>query len=205
VLQKFWQTEWLLYEKVEFDGINNVIIVHPDVTVLDIRTDVYSAWVRWVQRAPNFLPAMRASGADIIPNGETGLTFFMTNGWKLIYNPSVVAVSGVLYSDNYDTPYWSAEGNPIYPATVSALVNSAVTTQNVVTGTALTASEMWSHVVEGFTAEEMMRVMLAALAGKRQGLGTITEEYMAQDGTTPRITLTPDVNGNGTPTINGAI
>ena len=67
------------------------------------------------------------------------------------------------------------------------------------------AAAVWAKAVEGLTAEEMMRVMLAALAGKRQGIGTATEQYMAQDGITPRITLTPtDANGNGVPIINGA-
>ena len=66
------------------------------------------------------------------------------------------------------------------------------------------ATEVWSTALEGLTAEQMMRVILSALAGKRQGLGTATEEYLAQDGVTPRITLSPDGNGNGTPTINGA-
>ena len=67
------------------------------------------------------------------------------------------------------------------------------------------ASGVWSHIVETLTAEEMMRVMLAAMAGKRQGLGTATEQYMGRDGVTPRITLTPtDAAGNGTPSINGA-
>jgi hypothetical protein len=68
----------------------------------------------------------------------------------------------------------------------------------------LMASAVWSHSVEGLTAEEILRVMLAALAGKRQGLGTGTELYMAQDGVTPRITLAPDQYGNGEPEINGA-
>lgn len=68
----------------------------------------------------------------------------------------------------------------------------------------LTMSQaVWGHALEGLTAEEMLRVMLAALAGKRAGLGTATEQYMAQDGVTPRITLTPDASGNGTPVING--
>ncbi len=66
------------------------------------------------------------------------------------------------------------------------------------------AESVWAHALEGLTAEQIMRVMLAALAGKRQGLGTATEEYMAQDGVTPRITLTADAEGNGTPIINGA-
>lgn len=54
------------------------------------------------------------------------------------------------------------------------------------------------------TVEQSQRVMLAALAGKRSGLGTATETYYGQNGTTPRITLTPaDAAGNGTPSING--
>ena len=67
------------------------------------------------------------------------------------------------------------------------------------------ATAVWSKSLESLTAEEMMRIMLAALAGKRQGLGTATETYLAQDGTTPRITLTADAEGNGTPTLNGVL
>lgn len=66
------------------------------------------------------------------------------------------------------------------------------------------ANSVWAKVLDTLSAEEIMRITLAALAGKRQGLGTATEQYMGQDGVTPRITLTPDVNGNGTPIVNGA-
>lgn len=151
MLQRQWQTEWLLYEKVEFDGVNKLVIVHPDTTTLDIRRDVYSAWVRWVQRSPWAIQAMRVSGGDAIPGGETGLTFFMTNGWKLVYNPNVVAVSGVLYSDDYSTAFWSESGSPIYPATVSALVNSAVIYQNVVTEIPASPEAIWAHTSRTLT------------------------------------------------------
>jgi hypothetical protein len=57
----------------------------------------------------------------------------------------------------------------------------------------------------GLSQDEVSRIMLAALAGKREGLGTATEQYMAQDGTTPRITLAGfDASGNGTPTVDGS-
>jgi hypothetical protein len=46
-----------------------------------------------------------------------------------------------LYSDDYATPYWSATDQPILPATVSSLVNSAVTVQNVVTGDPATIAQ----------------------------------------------------------------
>lgn len=65
------------------------------------------------------------------------------------------------------------------------------------------ASAVWSKAIEGLTADEIMRVMLAALAGKREGLGGATEVYYGHDGVTPRITFTPDSKGNGAPTING--
>lgn len=62
-----------------------------------------------------------------------------------------------------------------------------------------------ARTVDGaITVAKAERITLAALAGARAGLGTATEQYMAQDGTTPRITLTPDINGNGTPTLDGA-
>lgn len=66
------------------------------------------------------------------------------------------------------------------------------------------AATVWAHALEGMTAEQMMRIMLAALAGKRQGLGTSTEIHYGQDGTTPRITFSADAEGNGTPILNGA-
>src|SRR3990167_4897992 len=64
------------------------------------------------------------------------------------------------------------------------------------------ASAVWAKVIEGLTAEQIMKITLAALAGKRAGIGTATETYYAPDGTTPRISLTPtDANGNGTPVV----
>lgn len=150
--------EWALAEKVSFNGVTKRITVNAGVTALDIREDVYSAWVRWVEREDNarFLLAMRQTGFDPIPGGFTGATYFLRNGWKLEYDPQVVAIAGVLYSDDYATPYWSATDQPIYPAVVSSLVNSAVVTQNVVTGTALTqeqtATAVWQAASRTLTA-----------------------------------------------------
>jgi hypothetical protein len=151
-----WGEQWALEEKVSFNGTTKTITVHDGVTSLSIRDDVYNAWVRYTEREPWALPAMRFSGADPIPGGETGVTFFTINGWKLFYDPRVVSVSGVLYSEDYDTPFWYLDGSPIYPATVAALVNSTVSVQNVITGTALTAEEtaaaVWQAAARTLTA-----------------------------------------------------
>lgn len=150
-------TEWALAEKVNFNGVTKRITVNAGVTALDIREDVYSAWIRWIELDDNarFLPAMRVSGFDPIPGGFTGATYFMSNGWKLEYDANVVAIAGVLYSDNYATPYWSAADQPIYPATVSSLVNSAVVTQNVVTGDLSSVpASVWGHATRTLTASQ---------------------------------------------------
>lgn len=141
-----WGTEWELNEKVSFNGTTKQITVNAGVTSIDISADVYSAWVRWTARERGYLPAMRYSGFDAIPGGRTGATFFLQNGWKLVYNPNLVAVNGVLYSEDYGTAYWSVDNQPIYPATVSSLVNSAISYQNVITGTASTPEEIATQV-----------------------------------------------------------
>ena len=84
------------------------------------------------------------------------------------------------------------------PGTMGELLNSAGGGASPAT----IAAEVWSTPLETLTAEEIMRVLLAALAGARSGLGSATEEYLAQDGTTPRITFSPDAQGNGTPIID---
>lgn len=169
-----WGADWELAEKVDFNGVTRRITVLPGVTSLSIRDDVYSAWVRWLERDDNarFLPAMRYSGGDPIPGGETGVTFFLSNGWKLEYDANVVAIDGVLYSDNFATPYWSASNQPIYPAKVSSLVNSAVSYQNVVTGNLddVPTKEEIATQVRATLAEELARIIeLAKIHGLVSG------------------------------------
>lgn len=138
-----WGAEWAQQKKVAFNGLARTITVNSDVTTLNLQTDVWSRWVDWRALPGNDFHelAMRRSGYDPIPGGRSGLIYFLTNGWKLIVDLNKVRITGVLYSDDFETAYWSANGMPLYPATVSALVNQSVTTENVVTGTALTQEQ----------------------------------------------------------------
>lgn len=119
-----------------FDGVSRRIIIASGVTSISM-PDMYSRWIDWTVVGDNskWPQAMRYSGYDPIPGGVTGATFFLMNGWKMVYDPSLVGVAGVLYSEDYATAFWTAAGNPVYPATVAALVNTSITMQNVVTGT----------------------------------------------------------------------
>lgn len=127
---------WNLPSKVTFDGEAKRITVNPGVTTLDIRTDVYSRWVDWRALYGNSIweQALRYTGLDAIPGGQTGDVYFLYNGWKLVIDFNQVRVSGVLYSDDFSTPYYSASLQPLYAAAVSALVNTVTTLQTVVTG-----------------------------------------------------------------------
>jgi hypothetical protein len=91
---------------------------------------------------------------------------FLINGWKLCYNPNNVAVAGVLFSEDYDTAYWSEDAtDPIYPATVSSLVNSAVSYQNVVTGdisVVPTTEEIVAAVLAQLNTSNIAAAILAA-------------------------------------------
>jgi hypothetical protein len=140
-----------------FDGYGRFVFVDPALQDMDV-SDVYSRWKEWAQvdnsGDPNlkWLPAMRYSGYDPIPGGFTGATFFMTNGWRLRYEPNATAVTGVLFSESEATAYWSQSNEPVFPVTVSAVVNQVTTTQNVVTGDVSTLP----------TAAEIVAAILAA-------------------------------------------
>lgn len=72
---------------------------------------------------------------------------------------------------------------------------------------------IWAHILpNGKTAgqtlvenNEMMRIILAGIAGTSQGVGTDTETYFGDDGTTPRIVAVFDSAGNRVSVVtNGA-
>jgi hypothetical protein len=59
------------------------------------------------------------------------------------------------------------------------------------------ATEVWVEPIEStYTAEEVMKIMASALAGKVSGAGTGTETFKGLDGSTDRIVSTVDVEGN---------
>ena len=146
-----WSPDWALGNKVDFDGESKLIYVHPEITALDIRQDLYSAWIDWVILRDNskYLPPIRVTGFDPIGGGAyTGDTYFLINGWKLLIDLRKVRVTGVLYSDNYDTAYYTEALVAQFPATVSSLVNTVVinTPAVVIPPTAAeVADAVWIH------------------------------------------------------------
>jgi hypothetical protein len=98
------------------------------------------------------------------------------------------------------------------PNSVSVIAANSAGLQTVTSGSGVTAGDktdiingVWAKTIETMTAEEMIRVMAAVLAGKVSGAGTGTETFKGIDGTTNRVVSTVDVDGNRTAiTLNGA-
>lgn len=147
-----WSQDWVLNDKVSFDGAAKIIYVHSEVTNLDIRADVYTSWVDWINLYDNlkYLPAIRVTGYDPIgPGIFTGDSYFLINGWKLSVDLQKVKVTGVLFSDDYDTAYYTPALVPQYPATVSSLVTTVSTGGG--SGSGATPAEIWSHSTRSLT------------------------------------------------------
>jgi hypothetical protein len=66
------------------------------------------------------------------------------------------------------------------------------------TGSSLGFEEI---IESGLTAAEMLRVIMAGVSGRTEGIGTAVERYYSIDGAKPRITATFDSNGNRTSVV----
>ena len=124
---------WELGHKVTFDYYKRLIIVAPGVTSLDVKTDLYSDMKEWFllpdRRNRKFRPPIRVIGGDdTIAGQKAGDIYFTQHGWRVVYNPSETSVSGVLFSDDFDTAWLDQSSyqlgfyKPVYPALVSSLV-----------------------------------------------------------------------------------
>lgn len=112
--------------KCVFDGENKLIYVNPAVSNIKVKEDVYSDWKEWsqVRDHSKFPPAIRTSGGDPIGDtGEfTGDVYFLINGWQFVIDHSL-NIDGVIYSDDFDSPFVQTVGTQIVTNKVSSLVS----------------------------------------------------------------------------------
>lgn len=131
----FWE-EWQLQGNVTFDLFNKLIIVNPGITQISIKDDVYSAWKRWtrVQLNSRVPPAIRTTGGDPAGDQFTGDVYFLINGWRLMLDPALVSIIGVLFSDDFTSPTVNLESTLINQSVVSNLAIGVRQIENIVTG-----------------------------------------------------------------------
>ena len=96
-----------------------------------------------------------------------------------------------------DVPVGTRLATTGYTAPNNAAIGTTLTAVQALPNAAQTATAVANTVVDGtVTTRQAVSVLLAGVAGKASGLGTATETYVAQDGTTPRIVTTFDAAGN---------
>ncbi len=181
---------------VQFDGPNKLIICTPGTVRIDV-ADVYSRWKEWVAASDNlkYLEAFSVIGGDPLPGGQfAGSTFFLENGWKIRPQEAdhLLEVYGNLYSRSGGDPFVSTIG--------SYSVRIAMRTSNLVqVAGAVSPGELWGHLLEGgYSAEQVLRIMAAALAGKLSGAGTGTVAIRDLADSKTRIEAEVDAQGNRT-------
>lgn len=149
ILENMWQEDWLLYHKVVFDGINRLIIVNPNESQISVKTDIYSNWKEWVRLRDNakFLPALRTIGGDSIGGGKTaGDIYFTINNWKILVSEDCT-IDGVIYSDNFSSPFTVPEEAKIITNVVSNLVQNLGFNGTLDVDTTGTAEAVWDYLM----------------------------------------------------------
>lgn len=184
-------------EKVTFDGVQKIIFCDSTADTIIVQSDIYSAWKRWLLVGDNakYPEALRSVGGDPISEIlSLGATFFLINGWKI--RPAeqnyILNIEGNLYSDDGSPPFIQTLGD--------YNVQIIVTRSNLIDAIQLgpsAATEVWSHQVEGvFTAQEVIRLIAAALAGKISGAEGTNVKIRDLNDTKDRIDATVDSDGN---------
>lgn len=132
-----------------FDGDNKLIYINPEISTVDVRTDLYSDWKEWVQVRENskYLPAIRATGGDPVGSGlYAGDIYFLINGWRVVITHDIV-MTGVLYSDDYPSPFIIQPGGG-----VRSVVSNLVLAYDSTGGSGASAYEVWNYPIRTLTA-----------------------------------------------------
>lgn len=210
------QDLWNLYHKVTFDGPNRLIIVNDGELNINIKEDVYSAWKEWAKQRDylKFLGAMRTVGGDPTIEGSfLGSTFFTINNWQILISDNTTFVGNV-FSDDFSSPFRTAEGVKLAQSQVSNLIDAiAVNTSDLIAaGVATTGtisdqtttlqstlptgivSELNNTLYDGVPYEEIMTIVLSMAQGRIVENGSGVFEFYGQDNSTILYTLTKSGN-----------
>lgn len=125
----------------------------------------------------------------------------------LAFMDAALTGTGTLTAAGTGLLHMSADIQPFTELSPTSLANAvweALTTEHDFAGTmgeklndAGSAGNPWATVIEGtYTAEELLRLMAAAMAGKVSGAGTVTVTIRDVSDTKDRIVATVDADGN---------
>jgi hypothetical protein len=191
-----------------FDGTTKVITLSGGTTSFSVR-DIWSRWVDWFLTSDNskYLTAFSVVGGDdidLIEGTKIPIYAFLTNGWKIKpqeANHTLKVQDGILLVDGGGDPFVNTSGSyivrinyqqPVQAISFSTGGGGGATPENI-------ADAVWQKALEGaYTAEELIRILTAVLAGRVTGAGSGVEKFRDIANTKDRVTSTVDDNGNRT-------
>ena len=187
-----WSNDWALYEKVEFNGDDRLIYIHPDIDTLDFQSDIYSAYIRWQALRDNskYLTAMRYIGGDPIGGGQfSGLMFFLMNNWQIVIDHAVT-LSGILYHDDPISPYVIRAGGGITNKVASLAYAYSSTGGGDAPTTAQNAAAVWAYANRSLsvTPPTLSDIEHSSVLAKSSQIPTVS-----QIATGVRTELTPEL------------
>lgn len=140
----YWQNKF----KISWDINRRLIYINSDVTVINVRVDLYSATKRWMaldQLYQNYKTPFRAVGGDFRSDGsQLGTTYFLTNNWQILLDHGVT-FEGNLDTDDFESPYKVQKGVELALNDISTLVEKA----NVSGIAGETAKAVWNETTIG--------------------------------------------------------
>lgn len=165
-------------QKVAFDGLNKLIIVNQDITELDFRVDVFSAWKEWVldpnQTNSKYVSAVTAIGGDNISNArQLGTTYFLENGWRMRTweGDHALTVTGNVFT---------REGDPLFvptvnPWTITINLNTSVNVETILPILSATdlenvADAVWTEILSDTAAGTRLVNLATAVAASNTSL-----------------------------------
>lgn len=140
----YWQNEF----KISWDVNKRLITINSDVSVINVRVDLYSATKRWMaidQLYQHYRTPFRAVGGDFKSDGaQLGTTYFLTNEWQILLDHGVI-FEGNLDTDDHPSPYKVVKGVELAINDISTLVEKA----NIAGIAGETAKAVWSETTIG--------------------------------------------------------
>jgi hypothetical protein len=189
-----------------FDGPTKLITITYEGPITSASAaDIYSAWKRWVQDGNAQYPEAFANsvGGDALGGGlQLAGYFFVRNdlGWQIAHQAydHEIRITGDLYPFDPNIPLFESHEDSYSVQFV--LQRSSASTVIVVDGAGggtVDPAGVWEHAIEaGLSAEEILRVLLAVLAGQSRitelGAGAAEVAFRDQADTRDRLVALMD-------------
>ena len=187
-----------------FDGEARRLYLKQGVETFHWIEDIYREYINHRAIVGDFqkwAPLMKASGNESKGGGKyTPRYVTLLNGTRIVpYDENIlIEVTGEAITDNADV-----DPDPFDTSTRTQPLKLYITppAAELVLGegvdSAAIAIAVWQKILEGgLTAEEIMKVMGAVLAGTVSGAGYGIETFKGLDKTTDRVVSTVDADGN---------